>query len=74
MRDMSDKGRRRNIGAGASNGRAKLTAEQVGEIRASTLGKRPLAALYGISPAQAQRIRKGLQWVDDGAGSDSRND
>lgn len=63
MRDMAIKGRRKGIGSGAANGRAKLTAGQVAQIRASPLGKVRLSRLYGISPAQAQRIRAGKQWA-----------
>lgn len=63
MADMAKKGRRKGIGCCADNGRAKLTAEQVAEIRASPLGKIRLSRIYAISPSQAQRIRAGKQWV-----------
>jgi hypothetical protein len=63
MADMRDKGRRKGIGTGETNGRAKLAPEQVEAIRADTRGKRTIAPDYGISPAQVQRIRRGLQWV-----------
>lgn len=62
MADMARKGRRKNIGVGEDNGRAKLNAEQVVEIKASPLGKIRLARLYQVSPAQIQRIRAGKQW------------
>lgn len=62
MRDMATKGRRKSIGTGADNGRAKLTAEQVQSIRADKRGKRTIAPEYGVSPAQVQRVRLGLQW------------
>lgn len=62
MADMKAKGRRKNIGLGETNGRAKMAPEQVLAIRADARGKRVIAAEYGISPAQVQRIRKGYQW------------
>lgn len=64
MRDMKDKGRRKNINVGASNGRAKLTLEQVAAIRTDTRGKRTIAKDYNISPVQAQRVRLGQQWAE----------
>lgn len=63
MADMKAKGRRKKIGSGAENGRAKLTPEQVASIRADRRGQRKIAADFSISPAQVQRIRRGLQWV-----------
>ena len=62
MADMKTRGRRKGIGAGADNGRAKLTVEQVMAIRSDVRGKRVIAKDYGISPAQAQRVRLGKQW------------
>lgn len=62
MADMREKGRRKQINTGQANGRAKLTVEQVRAIRADLRGKRVIALEYGISPAQAQRIRNGQQW------------
>lgn len=63
MADMKAKGRRKSIGVGSANGRAKLSAEQVIAIRQDKRGKRTIAPEYGISPAQVQRIRRGQQWV-----------
>lgn len=63
MADMRIRGRRRGIGTGASNGRARLTQEQVDAIRRSPHGKIRLSRQYAISPAQIQRIRAGKQWV-----------
>ena len=63
MADMKGKGRRKGIGRGATNGRAKLTNDQVHAIRSDTRGKRTIAPEYGISPAQVQRIRLGKQWA-----------
>lgn len=62
MADMREKGRRRQINVGQTNGRAKLTPEQVRAIRADQRSKRTIAQDYGISPAQVQRIRNGQQW------------
>nr|WP_296201707.1 hypothetical protein [uncultured Hyphomicrobium sp.] len=62
MADMKAKGRRKAVNAASANGRAKLTPEQVQAIRADTRGKRTIAKDYGISPAQAQRVRLGVQW------------
>lgn len=41
---------------------AKLTADHVREIRASNMGHKPIARLYGVSDAQIRRIRKGEKW------------
>lgn len=62
MADVRVKGLRKNINTGSRNGRAKLTSEQVQAIRNDTRGKRTIAPEYGISPAQVQRVRLGLQW------------
>lgn len=62
MHDMKRKGRRKNINACDRNGRAKLTYDQVVAIRSDRRGKRAIARDYGISPAQAQRVRLGQQW------------
>ncbi len=52
---------------GEQNGRAQLTAEQVGEIRAVVPGARrydakALAARYGVAPQVVERIRRGVTW------------
>jgi hypothetical protein len=47
---------------GEANGSAKLTAAQVAEIRASPLGSRKLAPLYGVADAHIRRIRRGDAW------------
>jgi hypothetical protein len=62
MADMKAKSRRKGIGSGADNGRAKLTPEQVTAIRQDARSQRTIAKDYGISPAQARRVRLGLQW------------
>ncbi len=63
MRDMAEKGRRKGIGTGEKNGRAKLTLANVLAIRASPLGKIKLSREFNVSPAQIQRIRAGKQWT-----------
>jgi hypothetical protein len=42
--------------------RAKLTAEQVAEIRASADTQMVLARRYGISQPQVSRIKRGQTW------------
>lgn len=61
MRDMAQKGRRKGINAGARNGRAKLTMEQVREIRhlygdGNRVSQHYLSGLYGISQVQIGKI------------------
>ena len=63
MVDMVAKGRRKGINVCDRNGRAKITAEQAAAIRGDRRGQRAIAKDYGISPAQVQRIRRGLQWI-----------
>jgi hypothetical protein len=52
---------------GESNGRCKLTTEQVREIRASRgfVGQRVLAAQFGVSRTLIQRIHQGLLWSEE---------
>lgn len=47
---------------GERNGFAKLTQLQVAEIRASELGSRRLAPIYGVSDAHIRKIRRGEAW------------
>lgn len=47
---------------GERNGRSKLTAAQVVEIRASKASGADLARAYGISKVMACRIRRGAAW------------
>lgn len=63
MTDMKVKGRRKNIGCNEANGMAKLTWQQVSEIRESSLSRVELATLYGVHISQIQRIRAGKQWL-----------
>jgi hypothetical protein len=44
---------------------AKLTAEQVGAIRASPLSSYKAAAAYGVSQGQIMRIRHNVNWRSD---------
>lgn len=62
MRDMAKKGRRRGIGMGESNGRAKLAAPQVLEIRRSPLGQSALSRQYGVARATIVGIINGRIW------------
>lgn len=59
MRDMVSKGRQRR---GERNAQSKLTEEQVREIRRSTLGKRALALMYGVTPNAVSCIKKRETW------------
>jgi hypothetical protein len=59
--DMIAKCRRVAL-CGEAHGMAKLTAEQVAEIRASPLGKRGFAAKYGVGRSIILAIRKGENW------------
>lgn len=66
MRDMEAKGRRRSP-SGEHNPRARLTQDQVGEIRAAATGRygerSALARQYGISTAQVSKILLGQSWM-----------
>jgi len=57
-----DKIERSFDGRGATNGNAKLTAEQVAEIRASSEKQVVLASRYGVGQSQIGRIKRGEQW------------
>lgn len=52
---------------GVDNGRAKLTYEQVHEIRAQKgrIGQRALATLCGVSKSAIQFIHQGKHWRED---------
>lgn len=62
MQDRERRGRR-NI-TGERNSRAKLTWEQVGEIRDSSEFDRVLALKYGVSKATISLICRNETWVD----------
>jgi hypothetical protein len=63
MADMDAKGRRASL-HGASNPRAKLTPEQVAEIRGLTgvISQRVLGERFGISKTMVRHIIKGRRW------------
>lgn len=63
MADMSERGRAKGSGVtGSRVGTARLTEEQVREIRSSTATKSALAAKYGIHRKSIQQIRNGHSW------------
>ena len=59
VRDMHERGRARAV-KGEKHGRAKLTDQQVAEIRTSKESARSIAKLLGVSHAQVSRIRRGV--------------
>lgn len=50
--------------SGEANGRAKLTRDQVEQIRADSRPSRELGRIYGVSKTQIQVIRNGRGWSD----------
>jgi hypothetical protein len=65
MADMAQKGRRKGIGTGADNGRARLTEPQVAEIRRRReAGEhlKSLAAAFGVGISTIDHITKGRTW------------
>lgn len=52
-----------NWSSGERNPKAKLTPEQVAEIRESIVGSRALGRQYGVDRTTIQRIRKGALWT-----------
>ena len=60
--DMVMKGRGRGAPRGELHPSAKLTAQQVVEIRESPLGCRRAARLYGVTRAHITGIRNGSKW------------
>lgn len=61
MQDMIRKGRQRLV-CGSANRLAKLTEADVSNIRASALGKKKLATIYGVSTTTIAHIRKRKTW------------
>lgn len=59
MADMVDKERQAH---GVKNGRAKLTAEQVREIRSAVGTHTEIAARYGVTRSLVSLIRSGRIW------------
>lgn len=65
MRDMKEKGRRKGIGRGESNGRAKLTPDAVKSIRTSRavgVQLKELALAYGVGISTIGRVCRGEIW------------
>lgn len=65
MADMKAKGRRKGVGAGEDNGRAKLTRAIAGAIRAERDNGallKHLSAKYGVSNSTISRVCRGENW------------
>jgi len=62
MRDMVSKGRERGA-VGTKNGGAKLTEQQVKEIRASSEIYKVISEKYGISDSMISNIKLGRSWT-----------
>lgn len=63
-RDMLDRGRHARVGPrGEQSGMAKLTTEQVMDIRLGKKSRRELATEYGISERTVSQIRAGRRWA-----------
>lgn len=60
MHDAFAKGR--NLIDGTHNGRAKLTLEQVADIRTRRMKQKEFAALYGVRPPIISKILSGDRW------------
>lgn len=61
MRDMADKGRAA-INWGIKSGSAKLTEEEVMEIRNSKMPSRKIAKMYGVNKSAILNIRSRKTW------------
>jgi hypothetical protein len=59
--DKISKGRAVNL-KGEDHGNAKLTSQQVSEIRMSGLPQRVTASIYGVSKTEVGRIRRREYW------------
>lgn len=55
-------GQRNTWCRGAQNPKAKLTPEQVSQIKASKVPTKQLASQYGVNRTTIQRARSGKQW------------
>ena len=66
MDDMAAKGRR-TAQPGALNGNARLTPEQVAEIRTNSRSHRSLGLEYGVSKTTIGRIKRGTMWQPKGS-------
>lgn len=61
MDDMVSKGRARSV-YGERNRHAKLTVEQVHEIRSDNRVHQVIADEYGVSQVQISNIKRGVSW------------
>jgi len=64
--NMRDRDRRCRQPRGMRNGQAKLTREEVLEIRKSTRPSRVLAGIYGVAPSTIRMIKTGGSWNHTG--------
>lgn len=53
--------------AGGNHPRAKLTVDQVRQIRASKLSTRKIAAQFSVAQSHIVRVRNGLSWSSNGS-------
>lgn len=66
MRDMVERQRRKGIGIGAANGRAKLNQKQANEIRnvyAAGIVQQDIADAYGVSQNAISKIILGKRYT-----------
>jgi DNA-binding CsgD family transcriptional regulator len=66
--DMDSKGRRgsgrnRHIRRGTEHHSARLTENDVLQIRASALTAKELSARFGVTPRTIRKIRRGTRWA-----------
>jgi len=59
IRDMVEAGR---SAKGEKNGKAKLTSQQIDDIRASGLTCRDLARIYSVTYSHVSKIKRGARW------------
>ena len=63
MQDCKEKGRVKYIAhKGISNGRAKLTEDQVREIRDSTLSRSELMLKFSVTRSMVGKIKQRKSW------------
>lgn len=62
IKDMMKKGRK-NAAKGKAHGMAKLSEQQVQEIRHSTLSSRELGRRFGVGHSHVLRIKNNQSWV-----------
>lgn len=60
--NMADRDRKERMPHGERCGAAKLTPDQVREIRSSTDSTKVLGARYGIHPSHVSKVRLGRKW------------